>query len=61
MKKIIEQVVANLPKNISAKQKNGYTLLKRQKIYIPVHEIGISCLSREVTELNLLHLSNKSQ
>ena len=53
MKKIIEQVVANLPKNISAKQKNGYTLLKRQKIYIPVHEIGISCLSREVTELNL--------
>lgn len=53
MNKIIEQIAIDLPNNLGTIIKNNYRLLKRQKIYIPVHEIGISCLSREVTEINL--------
>lgn len=48
MKQLVEEVARNLPREIK-----NFQLIKRQDIYIPYCEIGISCLTREITEINL--------
>lgn len=48
MKQLISAVARNLPREL----KNFY-VIKRQNIYIPYYEIGIICLTKETTELNL--------
>lgn len=48
----MKKIVTAVAKNLSRKIKN-YHLIKRQNIYIPLREIGITCLTREVTEINL--------
>ena len=52
MKKIIEVVIKDMPKEIK-----GYHLLKRQDIYVPYREIGVVCLTKEISEINLFFLS----
>lgn len=50
MKKIIEVVIKDMPKEIK-----GYHLLKRQDIYVPYREIGVVCLTKEISEINLFY------
>lgn len=50
MKKIIEAVIKDMPKEIK-----GYHLLKRQDIYVPHREIGVVCLTKEISEINLFY------
>lgn len=50
MKKIIEAVIRDMPKEIK-----GYHLLKRQSIYVPHREIGVVCLTKEISEINLFY------
>lgn len=48
MKQLIATVARNLPRGLK-----NYYLIKRQDIFIPYCEIGINCLTKEVTEINL--------
>ena len=48
MKQLVATVVRKLPRELK-----NYHLIKRQNIFIPYCEIGISCLTKEVTEINL--------
>lgn len=48
MKQLVAAVARKLPRELK-----NFHLIKRQDIYIPHCEIGISCLTREVTEINL--------
>lgn len=48
MKALAESVIIKIPKRV----KNCH-LIKRQKIYIPFHEIGLSCLTKDTSEINL--------
>ena len=48
MKQLVETVARKLPRELK-----NYHLIKRQDIFIPYCEIGISCLTKEVTEINL--------
>lgn len=48
MKRLMLAVARNLPRELQ-----DYYLIKRQNIYIPYYEIGITCLTKETTELNL--------
>lgn len=48
MKELVAAVANQLPQEL----KNAY-LIKRQNIYIPYYEVGIECLTKEVTEINL--------
>ena len=48
MKQLVATVVKKLPRELK-----NYHLIKRQNIFIPYCEIGISCLTKEVTEINL--------
>ena len=48
MKQVVAAVARNLPRQLK-----NFHLIKRQNIYIPFCEIGITCLTKEVTEINL--------
>lgn len=48
MKKIIEDIKSHLPDEL-----NGFSFRKSQEVYIPYLELGIECLIRDVSELNL--------
>src|SRR5699024_9471010 len=48
MKRLMSAVARNLPRELQ-----DYYLIKRQNIYITYYEIGITCLTKETTELNL--------
>ena len=48
MKKLVSAVLKNLPRELK-----NFHLIKRQSIYIPYCEIGITCLTKEITEINL--------
>ena len=48
MKQVVSAVAGNLPRQLK-----NFHLIKRQDIYIPFCEIGITCLTKEVTEINL--------
>lgn len=48
----MRQLVAAVERKLPRQLKNFY-LIKRQSIYIPYCEIGITCLTKEVTEINL--------
>lgn len=48
MKKIIEKVKSQIPKYYS-----GFSFRKSQDLYIPYMEIGIECLIRDISEINL--------
>ncbi len=50
MKKIMESIIKDMPKEIK-----GYHLLKRQDIYVPHREIGVICLTKEISEINLFY------
>lgn len=50
MKKIIEAIIRDMPKDVT-----GYHLLKRQDIYVPYREIGVVCLTKEISEINLFY------
>lgn len=48
----MKQLIASVARNIPRELKN-YHIIKRQDIYIPYCEIGVTCLTKEVTEINL--------
>ena len=48
MNKLIKSVKQSLPKDI-----RGYKYRKKQEVYIPYAEIGIECLTRNESEINL--------
>lgn len=48
MKQLVAAVARKLPRELK-----NFHLIKRQSIYIPYCEIGITCLTKEVTEINL--------
>jgi len=48
MKQILETIIYGIPKEIK-----NYHLIKRQDIYIPYCEIGITCLTKDTAEINL--------
>lgn len=48
MKQVVTAVARKLPRQLK-----NFHLIKRQDIYIPFCEIGITCLTKEVTEINL--------
>lgn len=48
MNKIIQSLVQTIPKNLS-----GSYLVKTTEVFVPYKEIGIECLTREITEINL--------
>ena len=48
MKQLISAVSRKLPRELK-----NFHLIKRQNIYIPYCEIGITCLTKEVTDINL--------
>lgn len=48
MSKIVNYIKDNIPQHI-----DGFVCVKQQKIYVPYMEIGISCLTRDISELNL--------
>lgn len=48
MKKIIEKVKSQIPKD-----SNGFFFRKSQCLYIPYMEIGVECLIRDISEINL--------
>lgn len=48
MKQLVAAVTRRLPREIK-----NFHLIKRQSIYIPYCEIGITCLTKEVTVINL--------
>ncbi|GAA0260256.1 hypothetical protein GCM10008922_19620 [Faecalicatena contorta] len=48
MKQVVAAVAGKLPRQLK-----NFHLIKRQDIYIPFCEIGITCLTKEVTEINL--------
>ncbi len=48
MKKVIQSIIRTIPKNL-----NGSYLVKSTEIFVPYKEVGIECLTREVTEINL--------
>lgn len=48
MKRLVEILAKSYPQELK-----GYHLIKKQDIYIPYYEIGINCLVKEVTEINL--------
>ena len=48
----MKQLIASVARNIPRELKN-YHIIKRQDIYIPNCEIGVTCLTKEVTEINL--------
>ena len=48
----MKQLVAAVSRKLKKKKKN-FHLIKRQSIFIPYCEIGITCLTKEVTEINL--------
>lgn len=48
MKKIIEKVKSQIPKD-----SNGFLFRKSQCLYIPYMEIGVECLIRDISEINL--------
>lgn len=48
MKQVAAAVARKLPRQLK-----NFHLIKRQDIYIPFCEIGITCLTKEVTEINL--------
>ncbi len=48
MEKVIQSIIRIIPKNL-----NGSCLVKSTEIFIPYKEVGIECLTREVTEINL--------
>ena len=48
MKQVAAAVAGKLPRQLK-----NFHLIKRQDIYIPFCEIGITCLTKEVTEINL--------
>ena len=48
MKQLVAAVSRKLPRELK-----NFHLIKRQSIFIPYCEIGITCLTKEVTEINL--------
>ena len=48
MKQLVAAVARKLPRELK-----NFHLIKKQDIYIPYCEIGITCLTKEVTEINL--------
>lgn len=48
MKQVVAAVAGKLPRQLK-----NFHLIKRQDIYIPFCEIGITCLTKEITEINL--------
>lgn len=48
MKNLIETIACKIPHEVQ-----NYHLIKKQDIYIPYCEIGISCLTKDTTEINL--------
>lgn len=48
MRQLVEAIARKIPHELK-----NYHLIKRQDIYIPYCEIGITCLTKEVTEINL--------
>lgn len=48
MKKILEKVKSQIPKDI-----NGFSCIKTQEVFIPYLEIGIECLIRDISDMNL--------
>ncbi len=48
MEKVIQSIIRTIPKNL-----NGSYLVKSTEIFVPYKEVGIECLTREVTEINL--------
>lgn len=48
MKQLITDVTRNIPRELK-----NYHIIKRQDIYIPYCEMGVTCLTKEVTEINL--------
>ena len=48
MNKVIEEIKSHI---IPAK--DGYSLIKKQDIFVPFSEIGIECLVRNISEINL--------
>lgn len=48
MKQLVAAVSRKLPRELK-----NFHLIKRQNIYVPYCEIGITCLTKEVTEINL--------
>lgn len=48
MRRIIEKVKSQIPKDI-----NGFSFIKTQELFIPYMEIGVECLIRDISEINL--------
>lgn len=48
MEKLIQSIIRTIPQNIK-----GAHLLKSTEIFIPYKEVGIECLTREITQINL--------
>ena len=53
MKQLVAAVSRKLPRELK-----NFHLIKRQSIFIPYCEIGITCFTKEVTEINFLKSSN---
>lgn len=48
MDKIIQSLMHTIPKNLS-----GLYVVKNSEIFIPYKEVGIECLTKEISEINL--------
>lgn len=48
MDKVIQSIIRTMPKNVK-----GLYVVKNTEIFIPYKEVGVECLTKEVTEINL--------